>query len=110
MTFNPLGDLMVGTSSNYIYSFNTSGTPTPFASGLNSPLALASDAAGNIYQANLSTGSINAFTPGGTKTTFSTVAVRSLAAVPIPEPSAILLIGLAIPALLLASRRRAIHR
>jgi sugar lactone lactonase YvrE len=50
----------------------TNPTPTIFAStGLSSPRGLAFDAAGNLYVANVVSGTIEKFTPGGVGTVFA---------------------------------------
>lgn len=62
-------------NTNTIAKFDSAGNGSVFASGLNNPVGLAVDAAGNIYVANSShssnTGSIWKFTPGGVSSVFA---------------------------------------
>jgi sugar lactone lactonase YvrE len=58
--------------SNNIYKFTPGGTQSTFASGLNGPLGLAFDSAGNLFEADAGgSGNIYEFTPGGTQSTFA---------------------------------------
>jgi len=53
-----------------IYKITPSGAPSTFASGLDGPLGLAFDRAGNLFVA-YGGGAILEFTPGGTRSTFA---------------------------------------
>jgi hypothetical protein len=98
LAFNSAGDLFVSTGgppgTGYIYEFTPDGTQSIFASGLNLPIGLAFDSAGNLFEAERGTGSINEFTPDGTRSTFASglSAPYGLAfqdvTLPVPEPSA----------------------
>src|SRR5207248_679958 len=65
--------------SGKIYKFTPDEVRTTFASGLDDPSAVASDGAGNLFVANVSTlkkdavlsGAIYKFTPAGARTTFA---------------------------------------
>ena len=52
---------MAGSGS--IVKFAPNGTMSPFASGLYLPAGLAVDSAGNVYVADLGSGSVFRFTP-----------------------------------------------
>src|SRR5579863_3964595 len=59
-----------------ILQFTSGGVASTFASGLNVPIGLAFDNAGNLYEAdsnypNVGNGVIYKFTPGGVRTTFA---------------------------------------
>jgi hypothetical protein len=53
-----------------IYKIGPNGVPSTFASGLNGPLGLAFDSAGNLFVASFG-GTILKFTPGGSRSTFA---------------------------------------
>lgn len=61
-------------SSGNIYEFTPGGTRSVFASGLNEPVGLAFDSAGNLFVATQGSGTsaIYKFTPAGVKSTFAT--------------------------------------
>ncbi|MGA2868332.1 MAG: NHL repeat-containing protein, partial [Verrucomicrobiota bacterium] len=72
--FNSAGDLFVADiGNNSIYEFTTNGVQSTFASGLNSPAGLAFNNAGYLFEADSINGygAINAFTPGGARSTFA---------------------------------------
>jgi DNA-binding beta-propeller fold protein YncE len=65
-----------------------------FATGLNAPIGLAFNTAGNLFVANQGDGTIDEITPGGIKNTFTSgllfpeyLAFQGVT-LPVPEPSA----------------------
>jgi sugar lactone lactonase YvrE len=64
------GDLFVS-DAGIIYKFAPDGTRSTFATGLNGPLGLAFDSAGNLFDADQGTATINKFAPDGTRSTFT---------------------------------------
>jgi DNA-binding beta-propeller fold protein YncE len=86
-----------GGGTSTIYKFTSGGTRSTFASGLNGPIGLTFDSAGNLFEADWGSGHIYEFTPGGTRTTFASGLSQPsfLAFQPVPEPSTALLIGFA---------------
>ena len=67
------GDLIESdTWSTTINKFTPDGTRSIFVTGLNSPLGLAFDRAGNFYAADQEAGTIYKFAPDGTRSTFAT--------------------------------------
>ncbi len=77
LAFNSAGTLFVGTYNEYagvgyIIRFNADGTGrTTFASGLDYPVGLAFDSAGDLFEADFYSGNIYKFTPTGVKSTFA---------------------------------------
>ena len=77
LAFNSAGTLFVSTydayaSVGYIIRVNADGiTRTTFASGLDYPVGLAFDSAGNLFEADAYSGNIYKFTPTGVKSTFA---------------------------------------
>ena len=70
LAFDSSGDLFVGSLNDpVIYKYTPDGTRTVFASGI-FPISLDCDKDGNLFEADY-LGDINRFTPGGTKSTFS---------------------------------------
>ena len=65
------GDIFVS-DTNVIYKFTPNGAQNTFATGLNDPIGLAFDAAGNLFEADYTTGVIYEFDPNGTRSTFAT--------------------------------------
>ncbi len=68
------GDLYVVESTGVISKFTPSGVKSTFASGLNNPVGLAFDRAGNLFlsEAAVLPGTIAKLTPEGVKSTFAT--------------------------------------
>jgi sugar lactone lactonase YvrE len=65
-------DLFVSDArDNCIYKITPDGTRSAFASGLNSPMGLAFDSSGNLYEADQGSGNIYKFNPSGLKTLFA---------------------------------------
>ncbi len=56
--------------SGSIYSYNSSGVQSTYATGLNYPNALTFDTAGNLYVVEQFTNDILKYTPSGAKSTF----------------------------------------
>jgi len=77
-------------------SIKSRRTLTTFASGLYYPDGLAFNSAGQLFESNYGTDSINEFTPDGVQTTFASGLLDpiGLAFQPVPEPSALALAGL----------------
>ncbi len=97
--FDSLGDLFMSQlSTPAIFEFTPTGVKSQFApnSFLASPLGLAFDASGNLYVAE-DVNTIVEYTPSGTQSTvpLSASAPRYLAFFPVPEPSSVVLFGLA---------------
>lgn len=69
------GNLFVSTNDNKIEKFSPTGADLgTFAStGLNFPMALAFDSAGNLYAANFAGSTVEKFTPAGAGTVFANV-------------------------------------
>ena len=84
VAFDHHGNLFVSllganVNEGIIYKYAPTGRTT-FASGLQNPKGLAFDPAGYLYEADRASGTINKFTPEGTKSLFASVpAVRYLA-------------------------------
>ena len=57
--------------SGKIYEFTPSGAQSTFASGLNQPVGLAFNSAGDLFEADANSGNIYEFTPGGAQSTFA---------------------------------------
>ncbi len=69
------GNLFVSTNANAIEEFSPAGVDlgTFAATGLNFPMALAFDRAGNLYAANFARSTVEKFTPTGIGTVFARV-------------------------------------
>lgn len=69
------GKLFVSTNNNTIEEFSPAGVDLgPFATtGVNFPMALAFDRAGNLYAANFAGSTVEKFTPAGAGTVFANV-------------------------------------
>jgi hypothetical protein len=67
----PLQNLFVADVGGSIYEFATNGTRSTFASGLNGPIDLAFDKAGNLFEADSGSGQIYKFATSGTRATFA---------------------------------------
>jgi hypothetical protein len=114
LAFNSAGDLFVAAGGivGYIYEFTPDGVQSTFASGLDEPLTLAFNSAGILAVSDFATYGpyIYEFTPNGPPSTFdSSVGAIGLAfqgeSLPVPEPSAMGLLGVGAVALF-ARRRR----
>src|SRR5438876_1149062 len=71
-----MSDGYSGISENlgHIYKFTPTGASSAFASGLDGPLAMAFDSAGNLFVTEPSSsgdGYVDKFTPNGTRSTFA---------------------------------------
>jgi len=117
IAFDSAGNLFVandgngGNGNGTIIKITPGGVQSTFASGLNNPQQLAFNSAGNLFEADFYSSSIYEFTPGGVQSTFASglnlptgLAFQGIA-LPVPEPSALGLLG-AGAALLLIRRHR----
>ena len=111
LAFNSAGDLFVsdgatnGTGS--VARITPLGAVSTFASGFNQPEGLTFDAADNLYVANSVDNRVQVVSPGGSVSLYSNVSSpTNVAFVPSPEPSTCVMIGLALPALLIFRRHR----
>ena len=81
---------VANSGDNTIEKFTPGGVGSVFAnSGLNVPLGLAFDTAGNLYAANVFGNTIQKFTPGGGGSVFANAGLDRptfLAFAPVPEP------------------------
>jgi hypothetical protein len=93
--------------SGNIYEFTPGGVRSTFASGLNNPLGLAFDSAGDLFEADYGSGNIYEFTPGGAQTTFASGLSypAGLAFQTVPEPSALGLLAVGAAAFLVRRHR-----
>src|ERR1017187_3158477 len=57
--------------SGNIYEYTPGGVRSTFASGLNFPVGLAFNSAGDLFEADQGSGNIYKFTPGGVRSTFA---------------------------------------
>lgn len=118
MAFNAAGDLFVadGNGANTVTEITPSGSESLFASNLNYCSAIAFDPAGDMFVADAGqsaeNGDITEFAANGTRSVFSTTISKPTtlafqgAALPVPEPSAYVLVGLGFAAMLGGSRKR----
>ena len=95
---------------NNIDEFTPGGVQSTFASGLNEPVGLAFNNAGDLFELDYNSGNIYKFTPGGVQSTFASGLNHSsgLAFQPVPEPSVLGLLAVG-TITLLVRRRYAIH-
>jgi hypothetical protein len=118
LTFDTAGDLFVadnyGTPNSTIVEITPYGTQSTFAfgskfaSGL-TPVGLAFNNVGDLFEADSGSGDIYKFAPDGTRTTFASGPNDpvALAFQPVPEPSAFGLLAAGIVAFLFRYRRLA---
>jgi glucose/arabinose dehydrogenase len=82
-----------------------------FASGLNNPLGLAFDSAGDLFEADYGSGNIYEYTPGGAQTTFASGLSNPAGlafegeTLPVPEPAALGLLAVGAAAFLVRRHR-----
>ena len=111
LAFNGAGDLFAADGSG-ITKIAASGTRSIFASGLNAPLGLAFNSAGDLFESDANTGNIYEFAPDGTQTVFASglespdgLAFQGVT-LPVPEPSAFVLLAVGVTALLIRGQRK----
>jgi sugar lactone lactonase YvrE len=73
LAFDGSNDLFVGAGNGTITKITSGGIQSPFASGLSSPIALAFNSAGTLFEADQGSGNIFEFTPSGGQSTFASV-------------------------------------
>jgi sugar lactone lactonase YvrE len=90
-----------------IQRFTPQGVGSVFATGLIDPAGLAFDSAGNLYVADQWAAKVVKFTPDGVGSVFANTPFSGpvYIAVQVPEPSVIVLLSLALPALVVFRRR-----
>ena len=97
--------------SGNIYEFTPGGVQSTFASGLNNPLGLAFDSAGDLFEADYGSGNIYEYTPGGAQTTFAYGLSNPAGlafegeTLPVPEPAALGLLAVGAAAFLVRRHR-----
>ena len=100
LLLDKMGDLYVSEWNGTIVRFTPGGSESTFvSSGLSDPIGMAFDNAGNLYVANYGNDSISRIPPAGQASTFVTGLSGSpqwLAFSPVPEPSALTLLGTAL--------------
>ncbi len=122
LAFDQAGNLYVANDAdNTIEKFTTGGLGTVFAaSGVTHPTGIAFDSAGHLYVANAGNNTIREFSSTGNDLgnfvssglhfprplAFTDDAGAPLPLANVPEPSAVTLLGLGLPALLAFRRRR----
>jgi PEP-CTERM motif len=106
LAFNGAGNLFVSSSGGSIYEFTPGGTRSTFAAGPEGAEGLAFNGAGDLFEADRLNGTIFEYTPAGTQSVFKSGLTSPYAlafqgeVLPVPEPSALGLMGAGTVALL----------
>ena len=106
MAFNGADNLFAVNASGIIYQFTPNGTRSTFATGTEGTEGLAFNSAGDLFEADRLNGTIFEYTPAGTQSVFKSGLTSPYAlafqgeVLPVPEPSALGLMGAGTVALL----------
>jgi len=93
LAFNSAGSLFVSLYGGDISEYTPGGTQSTFASGLDYPIGLAFDNAGDLFEADEGSGNIIELTPGGVQSTLTSGLSEPFElafqgeTLPVPEPS-----------------------